>query len=98
MALDKVAFENAIRRIAATTDGRLLYLYLQNILLEVRSGTDDGALREDFGRRKLASTLTGLMGEVLAESSNNGGEQFVIRVAGSGGFPAGRVSRRRGVE
>lgn len=59
---------NAIDRIARTTDGLLLYRWLQNKRLEVFYHGPDSALRSHEGERILASTLMFRMQEGIDAS------------------------------
>jgi hypothetical protein len=92
--------EGAIKRIALTNDGQLLSLWLQDVLMTTPNDQSDGALQRDFGRRKFAAELKGLMDQALAEyrknasGSDTGIERLVVhagRLASSGD----RRSRRR---
>jgi hypothetical protein len=72
-------FHEALDRIAATPDGELMYLYLQQVVLTVTSPANDGALREDNGRRRFASDLMTLMGKGIdASGGRNGTERPVV--------------------
>lgn len=97
MAITKEALEEAIKRIALTSDGELLNLYLQNELQTLPPRNDDGALQADYGRRSFAARLKGLMDQATAESRNvSGGEHsgIVKLVVSTGGGPANSASRR----
>lgn len=52
-----------LERIGGTDDGRLFYLYLQRQLIGIPGGAEpsDSALRADYGRRRFAHELMGLL-------------------------------------
>lgn len=58
----------ALDRIARSEDGNLLYRFFQQVLCGVVLGANDGALREDNGRRRFASELMGHMAKGIEES------------------------------
>jgi hypothetical protein len=63
---DKLVHE-ALQRFARTPDGRVFYIGLQKVLMAVVSSEQDGALRENLGRRRFASELMAVMAEVMSE-------------------------------
>lgn len=70
--IDNETCKDALRRIARTAEGRLFYIALQKVLMGVPSDTKRGALRENLGRRKLASELMAVMAEAMSESTSGG--------------------------
>lgn len=60
--------EAAIRRIALTPDGMLLYRHLQLVLMSSPTQPGSGALRTHEGRRSLARELKSLMDSELAKT------------------------------
>jgi hypothetical protein len=61
--------DEAIRRIALSPDGRLLYRRMQLILMDVSPSNDGGTLQRLEGRRSLARDLKLLMDEELAKGA-----------------------------
>lgn len=70
MIIDDDAIVKALKRIAMTPDGALLYAYLQKQAIGLPAGDDpsDSALRRELGRRTLAHQMMGLMAEGIDES------------------------------
>lgn len=62
---DKELLE-ALDRIARTSDGEALYLYLMRVVMEI---PQQGALKAHSGRRSLAAELMGKMARGMDESS-----------------------------
>ena len=58
----------AIDRIARTSDGRILYLFLQRKTMELAADLSDGALRVHTGERTFAAKLISLMASGIADS------------------------------
>lgn len=92
----------AMDRHARTSDGALLYRYLQRIVMFVPPlGGDESALREDLGRRRFAHDLMALMAKGIEESggrhdtSTSATERLVVFSRGPGAQRAGRVVSAR---
>jgi hypothetical protein len=91
-------------RIARTTDGELLYLYLQRVLMEVPADADpsDGALRAHVGRRSFAAELMGRMARGMSErggrsdgtADGDGPERPIVFVTKQPANVSGRLSAR----
>lgn len=64
---------NAIERIATTSDGELLYLWLQRELQRVGMTSDLGALQMLEGRRLLAHDLMNMMATGIDERAQRTG-------------------------
>jgi hypothetical protein len=71
--------EEAIDRIARSSDGKMLYLLLQRRLMALPSTTDAYALPLEAGERIFAAKLIGLMAKGIAESDgHNSGQQPIV--------------------
>jgi hypothetical protein len=70
--IDEKLCDEAIKRIARTADGKLLYLKLQKTMMGLPSDTQHGALRANHGRRSLAAELMAVMAEAMAETTSDG--------------------------
>jgi hypothetical protein len=64
---DKLLLE-AIDRIARTPDGRMQYLYLQRVLMALPASDAPCALSTNYGERRFAARLLGLMATGISES------------------------------
>ena len=62
--------DDAIKRIALSSDGELLYRRLQMVLMEVPPLEPSGALQSNHGRRLLARELKLLMDEELSKRAS----------------------------
>lgn len=62
---------NALRNIARTTDGRILYAYLQKELMGVAKTSETGALQVHHGSRTFAANLMARMSEGIQERSSD---------------------------
>lgn len=83
-ALDNTLLKEAMTRIGRTPDGRILYLFLQKVLMGIpsESGPDDcGALRINHGRRILASEIRNLLSEGVKQVDPGIDERPVIFAA-----------------
>jgi hypothetical protein len=77
--IDEKIINDAIDRIACTSDGEILYRYLQQVVCETSIPPTDSALREHSGRRRFAADLMGLMAKGIdASGGRNGSERPVI--------------------
>ena len=65
--------QEAIDRIARTSDGHLLYVYLQRRLMDVMPIAEACALSMHQGERLFAARLTGLMAKGIIESGGRTG-------------------------
>jgi hypothetical protein len=82
---------DALDRVARSSDGVLLYRYLQKTLCAVTTDSmPEGALRRNEGRRSLAAELMGLMAEGI-RSSGRADSPVTFALAG-----ARAVARTRG--
>jgi len=82
---------DALDRVARSSDGVLLYRYLQKTLCAVTTDSmPEGALRRNEGRRSLAAELMGLMAEGI-RSSGRADSPITFALAG-----ARAVARTRG--
>lgn len=70
--IDSEELLQALDRIARTSDGQLLYLYFQRVMLELplEPHPSDSALRDLNGRRSLAGELMGRMAKGMSESGS----------------------------
>ena len=68
----------ALERIASTSDGALLYLYLQKVLCGVTTSLDPCALQSDHGRRKFAAELMNRMGKGIEIGGREHGNPVVF--------------------
>ncbi len=73
---------SALRNIARTPDGRMLYLYLQRELMGVARTSETGALQVHHGARTFAANLMGRMAPGIAERSSDyaSGGRFSLNV------------------
>lgn len=83
----------AIKRIAASSDGALLHRYLRRVLETVIDMDSDSALRQHNGRRSLARDLMRLMAEGIDDRRAHTSDDSIISRSGVGGTA---VARRRG--
>jgi len=81
---------NAIKAIARTDDGALLHRYLRRVLEAVMDLQDDGALRQQNGRRSLARDLMRLMAEGIDDRRDSTNDSILSRPGG----PAAVAPRR----
>jgi len=70
--IDEKLCDEALQRFARSADGRLFYLKLQKVLMGVPATDKRGALRENLGRRKLASELMAVIAEAMSEDIGDG--------------------------
>jgi hypothetical protein len=84
---------DALDRVARSSDGVLLYRYLQKTLCAVTTDSmAEGALRRNEGRRSLAAELMGLMAEGIRSAAGSRADSPVtFALAG-----ARAVARTRG--
>jgi hypothetical protein len=111
--IDQKLLDEALQRIARDAgkpgDGELLYIMMQKIVTGVSfpvaaDGDISGALRENLGKRKLASEIMAVMAEVMAEPVGDraSDEQRAKLARGERPIifqfprPTGRGSRQRG--
>jgi len=64
-------FANALDRIARTSDGVLLYRWLQKELMAIPATDKSGALRAHHGRRSLAAQLMAMMAQGVAAGAGS---------------------------
>lgn len=86
-------FEKAIDRFSRTADGRVVYCWLQNVLCDVITTSEDGALRENNGERRFAAKLMGHMAKGIEESGGRDNQPIVFNKRHAGAV-SGRVSPR----
>jgi hypothetical protein len=83
---------DALDRVARSSDGVLLYRYLQKTLCAVTTDSmPEGALRRNEGRRSLAAELMGLMAEGIRSAGSRADSPITFALAG-----ARAVARTRG--
>jgi hypothetical protein len=70
--IDQKLCNEALQRIARTSDGRLLYLLFQKVVTGVPTDSRSGALKVNLGRRTLASELMAVMAETMTEATSDG--------------------------
>lgn len=87
---------DAIKAIAMTRDGVLLHRYLRRVLETVIDLQEDGALRQQNGRRSLARDLMRLMAEGINDSRDASTGDAPILARSSGAVAVvGRTRRDR---
>jgi hypothetical protein len=98
MMISEKDIADAIDRIARSDDGELLYRYLQKIVMWIPDlSADEGALRQDQGRRRFALDLMGLMAKGIDERSGSTGgtaRPVIFARRESGGGAGRHVSAR----
>jgi hypothetical protein len=62
---------SALANIGRTSDGRLLYRYLQRELMGIARTSENGALQVHHGTRTLAANLMARMSSGIAEKSSD---------------------------
>jgi hypothetical protein len=77
-ALDNDLLKEAMARIGRTPDGRVLYLFLQKMMMGIPASGKAGALRENLGRRILASEIRSLMSEAVKTTDPGIDERPVV--------------------
>jgi hypothetical protein len=86
---------DALDRVARSSDGVLLYRYLQKTLCAVTTDSmPEGALRRNEGRRSLAAELMGLMAEGI-RSSGRADSPVTFALAGARAVARSRGAGRR---
>ena len=85
---------DALRRIAASRDGALFHRYLRRVLETVIDLQDDGALRQQNGRRSLARDLMRLMAEGLNDHGSASTDNPILARSGGAVAVSGRSHRR----
>jgi hypothetical protein len=75
---DQQRFLDAWARLGRTPDGRTIYLHLQKIVEAIPTDSEAGALRENLGRRRLASEIRAAMSEAVRTQDPNIDERPVV--------------------
>lgn len=86
---------DALRRIAATSDGALFHRYLRRVLETVIDLESDSALRQQNGRRSLARDLMRLMAEGLNDHRTDSSDAPILARARGAVVASGRARRDR---